>query len=120
MSSVVTLSDGIQVATFWEVTDEAPVTPKGLEVLSNAAGHPIVYTRGDVLNEVGLSGRVKTLAEAQLVERWLSAETELTLVGRDGSQTVGWRIRPTPSPQIKRKEGDSPDWLVQVKLWRLP
>ena len=80
----------------------------------------VVYTRHDALNEVGLSGRLKTPAEAQLVRTWIADQTLLSLVGRDGSQTSGWRIRPNPAPSIKRKEGDSPDWMVQVRLWRLP
>jgi hypothetical protein len=120
MSATVTLSDGTLVATFWEVTEEAPIVPKGLEVLADAFGAPVVYTRVDVLDEVGLSGRLKTGAEVDRVQTWLEGQTILILTSRDGRQTRGWRIRPNPAPSIKRKEGDSPDWLLTIQLWRVP
>ena len=120
VGATVVLGDGQRDCTFWEVTDEAPAWATPLEVSPDVSGNPVVYTRVDVLTEVGVDGRLKTKAEVETIERWLTQQTALYLTARDGTRTSGWRIKPAPQPKIQRKEGDSPDWLVAIRLWRLP
>lgn len=120
MSATVVLSDGQRHCTFWEVTDETPTWPTPLEVSPDVDGNPVVYTRVDVLAEIGVDGRLKTKAEVDLIEQWIDEQTALYLTARDGTQTSRWHIKPAPQPKIQRKEGDSPDWLVAIRLWRLP
>ena len=120
MSATVELTDGQTPILIWEVDEETPTWPTPLEVLPDVAGGLVVYQRVDVLQEVGISGRVKTKAEAQALEGWITAETVLTLIARDGTTTAGWRVKAAPQPKLQRKDGDSPDWLLTVRLWRLP
>ena len=121
MSSTVLLSDGVRVVTLWEVPDETPQIPFGMEVLSDTTGRPVVYTRGDVLSEQSVSGRVKTLAEVAILQQWIvENEPPLFYTARDGSVTGHWRIKTQPTPKLVRKEGDSPDHDVTLTLWRIP
>jgi len=126
MSSTVRLSDGVRVVTLWEVPDEVPQIPFGMEVLPDTSGRPVVYTRSDVLGELNVSGRIRTEVEVATLQQWIvegalaEACPPLFYTARDGSVTGHWRIKTQPTPKLVRKEGDSPDYLATLTLWRIP
>jgi hypothetical protein len=116
----VQLSDGTHVVVIEEVPEERPRPPLGMEVLPAVDGSPVVYERAGLLRDVVISGRVKSKGEAADLEDWLTEGCELQLTERDGTLSTGWRIRSEPVPVIRRKDGDSADWMVSFTLWRLP
>lgn len=114
------LTDGALVVTVYEAAEERPARPQALDVLPDTTGAPVVYQRNPGLEEVPLSGRLLTSADVTRLETWTAAGTPLTLTARDGSDTIGWRVKSGPAPRIRRKDGDSADWLVDLRLWRIP
>jgi hypothetical protein len=120
VGATVELSDGQTPILIWEVDEETPSWPTPLEVLPDVAGGLVAYQRVDVLQEIGISGRLKTKAEVETLEGWIAQQTILGLTSRDGTISGGWRVKATPQPKIQRKDGDSPDWLVTIRLWRMP
>lgn len=119
--SVVSLSAGGLVVTIEEVPEERPVTPIGLNPLPDINGNIVVYERTDSLREVPVSGRVKTLIEIERLELWLEDNVGLKLTDRDSTETTGWMMKTgDPTPRLRRKDGDSADYLVDFRLWRLP
>lgn len=116
--TVVTLSDGILTVDIEEVQENRAATPVALEPTPDVTGTLVIYERHNALRDLSISGRVKSKAEAERLEGFLSKE--LTVTERDGTLTTGWRIRTDPPPSIRRKDGDSPDYSVEFKLWRLP
>ena len=117
--TVVTLSGGGTTVAIEDVQQEQrPATAVALDPLPDIYGELVVYERHVSLRELAIRGRVKSKSEAEALES-LSGR-EVTLTERDGAVTAGWRIRTDPPPAIRRKDGDSPDHLVDLKLWRLP
>ncbi|MHB8867433.1 MAG: hypothetical protein ACYC6T_08000 [Thermoleophilia bacterium] len=114
------LSDGALVVTVHGAPEERPARPQALDVLPDTAGAPVVYQRTPGLEEVPLSGRLLSFVDVTRLEAWTAAGALLTLTARDGSQSVGWRVKRGPAPRIRRKDGDSADWLVDLRLWRIP
>lgn len=114
------LTDGAIVVTIYEAPEERSSSPRPLDVLHTTDGAPIVYERRAGLREVPISGRLLALADVTRLETWLAAGTIVALIERDGTTDPGWRIKPGPPPRIRRKDGDSADWLVDMRLWRIP
>lgn len=114
------LSDGALVVIVYEAPEERPSRPQPLDVLPDTSGAPIVYQRTAGLEEMPLSGRLLALADATRLETWMCGGALLTVTARDGAQSAGWRVKSGPAPRIRRKDGDSADWLVDMRLWRIP
>jgi hypothetical protein len=116
--AVVLISDGVLIVTVEEVQEQFASATVGLEPLPDVNGDLVVYERHTGLRDLPVKGRVKTKAEAELLVDFVGQE--LTVTERDGTISMGWRVRTDPPPAIRRKDGDSPDYLVELKLWRLP
>jgi hypothetical protein len=114
------LTDGAVVVTVYEAPEERSSSARPLDVLHTTAGDPIVYERRAGLREVPISGRLLSSTDVNKLETWTAANTLVTLIERDGTTDPGWRIKPGPPPRIRRKDGDSADWLVDMRLWRIP
>ena len=114
------LTNGALVVTVYEALEERPARPQALDVLPDTTGAPIVYQRNPSLEEVPLSGRLLAAADVTRIEAWTAAGALLTLTARNGSTSSGWRVKSGPAPRIRRKDGDSADWLVDMRLWRIP
>jgi hypothetical protein len=115
---VVLISNGAVVVTVEEVQERLGSAAVGLDPLPDISGYLVVYERHSSLRELPISGRVKSKAEAERLAAFLGQQ--LSVTERDGTVTTGWQVRTDPPPVIKRKDGDSPDYLVELKLWRLP
>lgn len=116
----VELSDGGRVVTVEEVPEHRPKPAPGMAVMPTVDGELIVYEHVGRLEEIPLSGRVKTKAEVTILEDFIADKHLLDLTERDGTVTAGWRIKTDPVPTIRRKDGDSADWTLTMTLWRLP
>ena len=116
----VQITDGSRVVTVEEVPEQRPTSPLGMEILPSITGDLVIYERVGRLHEVPVSGRVKTKAEAAFLEAFLDEDCQLYLTERDGTVTGEWRIKSEPLPSIRRKDGDSADWMVTMTLWRMP
>jgi hypothetical protein len=116
----VQITDGTRVVVVEEVPEQRPAAALGMEVLPAIDGSLVVYERAGRLREVPLSGRVKTKAEAAFLESFLDEDCALYLTERDGTITSEWRIKSEPLPVIRRKDGDSADWMITMTLWRMP
>ena len=116
----VQISDGTRVVTIEEVPEQRPAPPLGMDVLPDVTGNPVVYERAGKLREVPLSGRVKSKQEAAYLESFLDEGCPLELTERDGTLSIDWRIKSEPLPVIRRKDGDSADWMITLTLWRMP
>ena len=114
------ITDGALVVIIHEAPEERPSMPRPLDVLPDTSGAPVVYQRTSGLQEVPVTGRLLTAADVTRLETWTSSGSLLTLVARDGSESPGWRVKTGPPPRIRRKDGDSADWLVDLRLWRIP
>ncbi|MCL5942145.1 MAG: hypothetical protein M1325_01220 [Actinobacteria bacterium] len=118
--SAVTLTDGALVVTIHEAPEERPSRARPFALQPDTLGAPVIYERTDALVEVPLSGRLLTKGDVVILETWSEEGALLTLTERDGTTSPGWRVKPGPAPRIRRKDGDSADWLVDLRLWRLP
>ncbi len=118
--AAIILSDGARQIVLENVPEERPRVPVAMEVLPDATGAPVLYTRTPGLIEIPMSGRVKTKAEAQILASFAGEGVELTLTERDGTQSVGWRVKTDPAPEARRKDGDSADYMCTFRLWRMP
>jgi hypothetical protein len=117
--TVVTISDGAVAVGIEDVQQEQrPGTAVALDPVPDVLGHLVVYERSVSLRELSIRGRVLSKTEAELLESLIGST--VTLTERDGTATSGWHVRTDPPPNIRRKDGDSPDYLVDLKLWRLP
>lgn len=116
----VQLSDGGRVVIVEEVPEHRPTPAPGMAVLPTVTGDLVVYEKVGRLSEVPLSGRVKTKDEIVFLEDFVADGLELRLTERDGTITTGWRVKTDPLPTIRRKDGDSADWMIAITLWRLP
>ncbi len=116
---VVKISDGTLIVSIEEVNENRPVSPVPIDALPDVFGNVVIYEKVGSLTEIPILGRVKSKAEAQRLEGFID-KSDLTMTERDGTVTGGWRIRNDPAPSIKRKDGDSKDFSVDFKLWRLP
>lgn len=114
------ISDGIRQVTVEEAADRRPSPGKGMEIMPDVHGTLVVYERVGRLREVPVDGRVKTKAETAHLEAFIEEGVDLYLTERDGTETDGWRIKTDPAPSVRRKDGDSADWLVNLTLWRMP
>ncbi len=114
------ITDGALVVTIHEAPEERPSAPRPLDVLPDTAGAPVIYERTGGLLEVPVSGRLLTASDVTRIETWTAAGSLVALIARDGVESAGWRIRTGPPPRIRRKDGDSADWLVDLRLWRIP
>lgn len=119
--AAIVLSDGVrQIVLENVVSEERPREPVGMELLPDASGLPVLYTKVPGLVEIPMTGRLKTKAEALLLAAFARENVELRLSERDGTLSVGWRVKSDPGPEIRRKDGDSADYLCTFRLWRLP
>jgi len=114
------LSDGVRQIVLENVPEERPRAPVGMEIMPDTFGLPVLYTKVPGLIEIPMTGRLKTKAEALLLAAFASESVELRLSERDGTLSVGWRVKSDLAPQIRRKDGDSADYLCTFRLWRLP
>ena len=120
--SNVTMSDGAVLVTIEEVKQEPRSMPVATQTpMPSVDGSLVVYTEHSQLEEVGISGRVRTMAEIQKLEEWAENQTVISWTHRSGDITTNWRMRTGgPALNFRRKDGDSPDYLVDFRLWRLP
>lgn len=116
--SKVLLEYGALVVEIEEVKEYQAQSPVALTPLPDINGNLVVY-ESDRLREIPISGRVKSKTEALRLVSFIGIE-DLTLTERDGTMSTGWQIRTEPAPVIQRKDGDSVDWSVSFRLWRLP
>ncbi|MBN1630476.1 MAG: hypothetical protein JW990_11975 [Thermoleophilia bacterium] len=114
------ITDGARVVVVEEVSEHRPAPPVGMEVLPTVDGELAIYERVGRLREVPVAGRVKTKTEAGFLEAFLAEGLPLYLTERDGTITADWRMKTDPLPSIRRKDGDSADWMVTLTLWRMP
>jgi hypothetical protein len=91
-----------------------------MDVIPDSSGRPVLYTKIPELIEIPMAGRLKTKAEALVLTAFAGENVELQLSERDGTLSVGWRVKSDPAPEIRRKDGDSADYLCTFRLWRLP
>jgi hypothetical protein len=117
--SQITLSDGTNDVTIQECTEERPTMRIAYDARIDVDGQPRLYTIPEPLTYLHFAGRLLAKEEAQQIESWSADETELTYTGRDGVSDGGWRIHADPPAKISRKDGDSLDWLIDARLWRL-
>lgn len=118
--AAIVLTDGVRQIVLENVPEERPRAPVGMEITPDTAGLPVLYTKVPELIEIPMRGRLKTKAEALLLATFASESVELQLSERDGTLSVGWRVKTDPAPEIRRKDGDSADYLCTFRLWRLP
>ncbi|MBN1320739.1 MAG: hypothetical protein JXA87_07860 [Thermoleophilia bacterium] len=114
------ITDGARVVVVEEAADHRPTPPAGMEILPDVAGELVVYEKVGRLREVPVAGRVKTKDEAAFLEAFVAEGLPLCLTERDGTTTGDWRIKTDPLPVVRRKDGDSADWMVTLTLWRMP
>jgi hypothetical protein len=118
--SQITLSDGANTLTVWDCPEERPTERVVYDVRPDSEGVTRVYQKPAGILLLHLAGRLLTKADAERLEGWLRDLTLLSYAGRDGVTDGGWRIHGDPPPRIVRKDGDSDDWMIDFKLWRLP
>ena len=118
--AAIILSDGARQIVLENVPEERPRVPVGMEIIPDTAGAPVLYMKVPGLIEIPMTGRLKTKAEALVLAAFASENVELQLTERDGTLSVGWRVKSDPAPEIRRKDGDSADYLCTFRLWRLP
>jgi len=118
--AAIILSDGVRQVVLENVPEERPRSPVGMEIMPDTAGTPVLYTKVPGLIEIPMTGRLKTKAEAMVLAAFAGENVELQLTERDGTLSVGWRVKSDPAPEIRRKDGDSADYLCTLRLWRLP
>ncbi len=116
----ITISDGARLVTVEEVQERRPTPPVGMEVLPDVTGDLVLYERVGRLREIPVAGRVKTKDEVEFLEDFIAEDSLLYLTERDGTTTGAWRIKADPLPSIRRKDGDSADWMITLTLWRMP
>ena len=116
----VKITDGARVVTVEETQERRPSPPLGMQTLPTVTGEVVVYETVGRLREEAVAGRVKTREEVDFLEAFVAEGTQLYLIDRDGTTTAGWRIKTDPLPTIRRKDGDSADWLITLTLWRAP
>jgi hypothetical protein len=117
--AVVNLSNGIDISVdIEEVQENLPIEPAGLDFLPDITGTVVVYCKVPGLVEISLLGRVKSKDDAE--DLMLLIGQDITLTERDGSVSNGWTMRTEPAPTAQRLDGDSPDYRVSMRLWRLP
>lgn len=117
--TVVVITNGGSVVNIEEVQEVRPAKPTGFDTLPDIHGDIIAYERTTPgRTEVPINGRVKTKPEAEALMAMVGDEVSMT--ERDGTVTTGWQMMTEPPPVVKRKDGDSPDWEVQLRLWRIP
>jgi len=118
--AAILLTDGVRQIVLENVPEERPRVSVGMEIMPDIAGLPVVYTNVPGLVEIPMTGRLKTKAEALVLAAFAGENVELQLTERDGTLSVGWRVKTDPAPEIRRKDGDSADYLCTLRLWRLP
>jgi len=118
--AAILLTDGVREIVLENVPEERPRSPVGMEIMPDTAGAPVLYTKVPAPVEIPMTGRLKTKAEALVLAAFASENAELQLSERDGTLSVGWRVKSDPAPEIRRKDGDSADYLCTFRLWRLP
>jgi hypothetical protein len=109
--AAITLSDGARAIVLENVPEERPRV---------AVGSLVLYTKVPTLIEIPMNGRLKTKAEALILQAFATEGVELRLTERDGTLSVGWRVKTDPAPEVRRKDGDSADYLCTFRLWRMP
>lgn len=115
----VTLSRDGDVVTMLEAEEARAQYKTALDLQFDVTGAPVVYVEQDQLELLACRGRLATLAEVQQVEAWRDSQETLTLTDRAGTGEGGWRIHTDPPPDLRRKDGDSADWICAMFLWRL-
>lgn len=118
--AAIVLTDGVRKIVLENVPEELPRSPVGMDVIPDSSGRPVLYTKMPELIEIPIAGRLKTKAEALVLTAFAGENVELQLSERDGTLSVGWRVKSDPAPEIRRKDGDSADYLCTFRLWRLP
>ena len=83
------------------VPEQRPRALVGMDPLPDVAGTLVVYERVPALIEIPMTGRLKTKAEALLLQAFADEARDLRLTERDGTETVGWRVKTDPAPQIR-------------------
>jgi len=116
--SVVVLTGGPFSVEIEEVQEHRPLEPAGLDFLPDIYGQVVVYTKIPGIVDVPIVGRVKSKTDAENLLNMVGEP--ITMTERDGTSTSGWTIRTEPAPTVRKKDGDSPDWDVNMRLWRLP
>lgn len=116
----VKITDGARVVTIEETQERRPSPPLGMQALPTVTGDVVVYEKVGRLREVAVAGRIKSREEVDFLETFVAEGTSLYLTDRDGTTTGDWRIKTDPLPTIRRKDGDSVDWLITLTLWRAP
>lgn len=117
MAHAVTLTDGVREVLIEEVQEERAETAAGVEFIPDITGALVAYERVSGVPELPISGRVKTKAEATCLESMVGRT--LTVYERDGTASTGWKIKTDPALRVRRKDGESKDYLVDLRLWRL-
>ena len=115
----ITLRNGAESVVIRDARQSALPTSAGrLEVLSCPDGERVAYLTESGDETVQVGGRVLTRSDAEQIVAWRHERTLLVLEDRDGSETEGWRIDPS-GLSLRRKDGESNDYLVAVNLYRL-
>jgi hypothetical protein len=117
--SQINLSDGSDVVVVEDCLEERPTERIAYDVRHGVDGTPTVYMIHDSIVYLHFAGRLLTKADVQQIEAWSSASTILSYTGRDGVADGGWRMHADPPAKINRKDGDSLDWMIDARLWRL-
>jgi hypothetical protein len=115
----VTLSRDGDIVTFLEAEEARAQCRTPLDLQFDVTGAPVVYTEQDQLELMAVKGRLASLAEVQQIEAWRDSQETLTLTDRAGTTDGGWRIHTDPARDLRRKDGDSADWICVLALWRL-
>lgn len=115
----VTLSRDGDVVTFLEAEEARAQYKTPLDLQFDVTGQPVVYSEQNQLDLLAVKGRLATMAEVQQIEAWRDSQETLTLTERAGTTDGGWRIHTDPAPDLRRKDGDSADWICTMALWRL-
>lgn len=118
--STVVLSDGSRQVVLENVPEQRPRVPAGMDPVPDVTGTLVIYERVGSLVEIPMNGRLKTKAEALLLQAFADEGAALRLTERDGTESLEWRVKTDPAPEIRRKDGDSADYLCDFRLWRMP
>lgn len=113
------LAVGVIKVTVYDAQENKPYRAIRAELLHTSEGGAIVYEQATDFEYLRVAGRVKTEAEVVLLGQWTDNGYQVTYTDRGGASSSGWRIDRQTPPIIRRKHGESADWLVDLRLRRL-
>jgi hypothetical protein len=117
--AVVSITNGSLSVDIEEVQEYRPNKATGFDMLPDINGEIIAYQKTTPgRTEVPVNGRVKSKVDADNLLSML--DDTLSMTERDGTISDDWQVLTDPPPVVRRKDGDSPDWEVQLRLWRIP